>query len=81
VLEPLAAKHGASIADTIVLAGNVGVEQAAKAAGVPVDVPFTPGRGDATDEMTDVDSFSCWSRSPTGSATGPRKTTPSVRRS
>jgi catalase-peroxidase len=58
VLEPLAAKHGASVADTIVLAGNVGVEQAAKAAGVSVDVPFTPGRGDATAEMTDVDSFS-----------------------
>jgi catalase-peroxidase len=43
VLEPLADKHGASIADTIVLAGNVGVEQAAKAAGVTVEVPFTAG--------------------------------------
>jgi len=41
----------------IVLAGNVGVEQAAKAAGVPVTVPFAPGRGDATDEMTDAASF------------------------
>jgi catalase-peroxidase len=41
----------------IVLAGNVGVEQAAKAAGFDVEVPFTPGRGDATDEMTDADSF------------------------
>jgi catalase-peroxidase len=39
VLEPLAAKHGASVADTIVLAGNVGVEQAAKAAGVPSTCP------------------------------------------
>jgi catalase-peroxidase len=58
VLEPLAEKHGASIADTIVLAGNLGVEQAAEAAGVPLDVPFTPGRGDATAEMTDADSFS-----------------------
>ncbi|RFB05012.1 catalase/peroxidase HPI [Parvularcula marina] len=57
VLEPLAAEAGASIADTIVLAGNVGVEQAARDAGVPVKVPFAPGRGDATDEMTDTDSF------------------------
>ncbi|MGR1581521.1 catalase/peroxidase HPI [Thalassobius sp. S69A] len=58
VLEPIAAKHGASVADVIVLAGNLGVEQAAKAAGFDVDVPFAPGRGDATDEMTDADSFS-----------------------
>ncbi len=57
VLEPIAAETGASIADVIVLAGNVGVEQAAKAAGFDVTVPFTPGRGDATDEMTDADSF------------------------
>ena len=56
-LEPIAAKHGASVADVIVLAGNVGVEQAAKAAGVDVSVPFAPGRGDATDEMTDADAF------------------------
>ena len=57
VLEPIAAKRGASVADIIVLAGNVGVEMAAKAAGFEVDVPFTPGRGDATDAMTDADSF------------------------
>jgi len=57
VLEPIAAESGASIADVIVLAGNVGVEQAAKAAGFEVAVPFSPGRGDATDEMTDADSF------------------------
>ena len=44
-------------ADVIVLAGNVGVEQAAKAAGVDVTVPFAPGRGDASQEMTDVESF------------------------
>nr|WP_320013157.1 catalase/peroxidase HPI [uncultured Desulfobulbus sp.] len=57
VLEPLASLVGASLADTIVLAGNVGVEMAAKAAGIPVEVPFAPGRGDATEAMTDVDSF------------------------
>ncbi len=58
VLEPLAAKHGASVADAIVLAGNLGVEQAAKAAGHEVRISFHPGRGDATDAMTDADSFS-----------------------
>ncbi len=57
VLEPIAAETGASVADVIVLAGNVGVEQAAKAAGFAVEVPFAPGRGDATQEQTDVDSF------------------------
>ena len=57
VLEPIAAEAGASVADVIVLAGNVGVEKAAKAAGVDVTVPFTPGRGDATAEQTDVESF------------------------
>ena len=46
-----------SLADLIVLAGCVGVEQAAKAAGVVVNVAFTPGRGDATQEQTDVESF------------------------
>ncbi|MBI1394144.1 MAG: catalase/peroxidase HPI [Alphaproteobacteria bacterium] len=57
VLEPIASRAGASLADTIVLAGNVGVEQAAKAAGFDVSVPFAPGRGDATDDMTDAASF------------------------
>jgi len=57
VLEPIAADTGASIADVIVLAGVVGVEQAAKAAGFDVPVPFEPGRGDATSEMTDEDAF------------------------
>ncbi len=46
-----------SLADLIVLAGGVGVEQAAKAAGVKVEVPFTPGRVDASQEQTDVESF------------------------
>ncbi|WP_417673163.1 catalase/peroxidase HPI [Pseudodonghicola sp.] len=57
VLEPLAAEVGASLADTIVLAGNLGVEQAAKAAGVDLTLPFAPGRGDASDAQTDADSF------------------------
>ena len=57
MLEGIAVSSGVSIADVIVLAGNVGIEQAAKAAGVDVTVPFAPGRGDTTDELTDVDSF------------------------
>lgn len=57
VLEPIAAEFNISIADTIVLAGNVGVEKAAKNAGIDITVPFSAGRGDATDEMTDADSF------------------------
>lgn len=46
-----------SVADLIVLAGNVGVEKAAKAAGVTITVPFTPGRGDSSQEQTDVEAF------------------------
>ncbi len=46
-----------SLADLIVLAGGVGIEDAAAAAGTPVEVPFAPGRTDATDEQTDVHSF------------------------
>lgn len=46
-----------SFADVVVLAGNVGVEQAALAAGHNIVVPFTPGRVDATQEQTDVDQF------------------------
>ncbi len=57
VLEPIAKAYGASLADVIVLAGSVGIEKAAKAAGFDVSVPFAPGRGDATAEMTDADSF------------------------
>ncbi|PMO35155.1 catalase/peroxidase HPI [Vibrio breoganii] len=56
-LETIASESGASVADTIVIAGNLGVEQAAKSAGFDISVPFTPGRGDATSEMTDAESF------------------------
>ena len=56
-LESIARETGASVADVIVLAGNVGIEKAIKAAGCDVTVPFAPGRGDATNEMTDADSF------------------------
>ena len=57
VYEIIAKESGISIADTIVLGGNIGIEQAAKAGGFNIKVPFTPGRGDATQEMTDVESF------------------------
>jgi len=57
VLQGIAADTGASMADLIVLAGNVGIEQAVKAAGFDITVPFAPGRGDATEEMTDAESF------------------------
>ena len=57
VLEPIAKDSGASVADVIVLAGNVGLEQAIKAAGLNVEVPFTAGRGDASAEQTDAESF------------------------
>ena len=57
VYEKIAAETGVSLADIIVLAGNLGIEQAAKAGGFHVSVPFTPGRGDATQEMTDIESF------------------------
>ena len=60
VLEGIQSSAGVdvSFADLVVLAGNVGVEKAAKAAGFDIEVPFSPGRGDATQEQTDVDSFS-----------------------
>ena len=57
VYEKIAADTGASVADVIVLGGNVGIEQAAKAGGFTVSVPFAPGRGDATQAQTDVESF------------------------
>lgn len=57
VYEPIAADSGASVADLIVLGGNLGIEQAAQAAGIEVSVPFAPGRGDASQAQTDVESF------------------------
>ncbi|WP_375229913.1 catalase/peroxidase HPI [Roseobacter sp. S98] len=57
ILEPIAAETGASVADVIVLAGNVGLEQSISAAGFSLSVPFTAGRGDATDAQTDAESF------------------------
>ncbi|MCL7462400.1 catalase/peroxidase HPI [Pseudomonas sp. NW5] len=57
VYDAIAAETGASVADVIVLGGNVGLEQAIKAAGLAVEVPFAPGRGDATQAQTDVESF------------------------
>jgi catalase-peroxidase len=56
-LEKIAQNTGTSVSDIIVLAGNVGLEQAIKAAGFNIQVPFSPGRGDATDAMTDAESF------------------------
>ncbi|MFM5711116.1 MAG: catalase/peroxidase HPI [Aeromonas veronii] len=57
VYDKLAAESGVSVADLIVLGGNLAIEQAAQAAGVTVSVPFAPGRGDATQAQTDVASF------------------------
>lgn len=57
VYDKLAAECGVSVADLIVLGGNLGIEQAAQAVGVTVNVPFSPGRGDASQDQTDVDSF------------------------
>ncbi|WP_219821639.1 catalase/peroxidase HPI [Sneathiella aquimaris] len=57
ILEPISKSVGASLADIIVLAGNVGIEQAARASGHAITVPFSPGRGDANEEATDADSF------------------------
>ena len=57
IYEKIAKEANISVADTIVLGGNIGIEQAAKAGGFDINVPFTPGRGDATQEMTDVESF------------------------
>ncbi|MGP8306253.1 catalase/peroxidase HPI [Vibrio sp. YIC-376] len=56
-LTKLAEEFGISVADTIVLGGSVGIEQAVKAAGFDFEVPFSAGRGDATAEQTDAESF------------------------
>lgn len=56
-IEELKASTQLSLADLIVLAGNVGVEQAAQAAGFNITVPFAPGRVDALQSQTDVESF------------------------
>ncbi|MBK9493321.1 MAG: catalase/peroxidase HPI [Xanthomonadales bacterium] len=55
--DAIASETGVSVADLIVLGGNSAIEQAAEAAGIAVVVPFQPGRGDATDAMTDAESF------------------------
>ncbi|MDN2663775.1 catalase/peroxidase HPI [Psychromonas sp. 14N.309.X.WAT.B.A12] len=57
VFEAIAAESGASLADVIVLAGSVGIEKSAKEAGFDITVPFAPGRGDASQEMTDDEAF------------------------
>ncbi len=57
VYEKIATASAVSVADIIVLGGSIGIEQAAKAGGFDVSVPFTSGRGDATQEMTDIESF------------------------
>ena len=57
VLQNIAKKTGAGIADTIILAGNVGLEKAIKKAGSKIKVPFNPGRGDASQEQTELKSF------------------------
>ncbi len=56
-LGPIAEKFDASVADMIVLAGSVGLEAAIEKSGHSIEVPFTPGRGDASQDMTEVDSF------------------------
>ncbi len=56
-LEKIAKKINSSLADIIVFAGNVGIEKSIKKAGFKINVPFTPGRGDATQDQTDIDSF------------------------
>ena len=57
ILKPIADESGASMADVIVLAGSTGIEEAASNAGFKVSVDVSVGRGDASPEMTDADSF------------------------
>ena len=58
ILKTIASDTGASLADIIVIAGNLAIEEAAKAAGYGITIPLVKGRGDATQDMTDVNSFS-----------------------
>ncbi|MDA0885816.1 MAG: catalase/peroxidase HPI [Bacteroidetes bacterium] len=58
VLKTIASETGVSLADIIVIAGNLAIEEAAKSAGYSVKIPLVKGRGDASQEMTDVNSFS-----------------------
>ena len=58
ILKTIASDTGASLADIIVIAGNLAIEEAAKAAGYSITIPLVKGRGDATQDMTDVNSFS-----------------------
>ena len=58
VLKTIASDTGASLADTIVIAGNLAIEEAASAAGFSITIPLVKGRGDASQDMTDVNSFS-----------------------
>ena len=58
ILKTIASDIGASLADIIVIAGNLAIEEAAKAAGYSITIPLVKGRGDATQDMTDVNSFS-----------------------
>ena len=69
------AKKQVSLADLIVLGGCAAVEKAAKDAGHDVKVPFRPGRTDATQEQTDVESFAVLEPTPTASATTSAKDT------
>ena len=58
ILKTIASDTGASLADIIVIAGNLAIEEAAKSAGYSITIPLVKGRGDATQDMTDVNSFS-----------------------
>ena len=69
-----------SLADVIVFGGCAAVEQAAHNAGYNVTVPFSPGRTDASQEETDVESFEVWSRPPTVFETISAKTTTGARK-
>ena len=58
VLKTISSEFDISLSDTIVLAGNTAIEEASKSSGYEIKIPFNKGRGDATQEMTDIASFS-----------------------